>query len=213
MLSPTLAPVDNVAIGQHPLIIRLLKGVFNKRPPVRKLVPEWSLSLVSDCLQESHYEPLKDAALKHVTWKTHFPDSCHMFQKMQWPLSICLGEGNVNIQKKGVSFIYSGLAKQDRPGHCFQKKFTPAVPKYKLLDPEKALLYYLKQMTHFRYGRKEDVAQLVLATIKSRSPVSSQTISKWLGKVICLAYKSKQKSIGVVTGHSILKYRSILGNF
>ncbi|CAC5420875.1 unnamed protein product [Mytilus coruscus] len=33
MLSSLLPPIDNVPIGQHPYIIRLLRGVFNSRPP------------------------------------------------------------------------------------------------------------------------------------------------------------------------------------
>ena len=32
MLSSVLPPIDNVRVGQHPYIIRLLKGVFNSRP-------------------------------------------------------------------------------------------------------------------------------------------------------------------------------------
>ena len=58
MLSSVLAPVDNCAVGQHPLIIRILKAVFNKCPPVKKLIPEWNLLLVLECLKEDPFEPL-----------------------------------------------------------------------------------------------------------------------------------------------------------
>lgn len=42
MLSSVIAPVETIPIGRHPFIIRLrlLKGVFNERPPFRKLLPE-----------------------------------------------------------------------------------------------------------------------------------------------------------------------------
>ena len=40
MLPILLSPLDNIPIGQHPDIIRLLKGVFNTRPAESKLVPE-----------------------------------------------------------------------------------------------------------------------------------------------------------------------------
>lgn len=53
MLSSLLPPIDNVPVGQHPYIIRLLKGVFNSRPPQVKLVPEWDLHKVLDILQKS----------------------------------------------------------------------------------------------------------------------------------------------------------------
>ena len=46
MLSAVLPHYENVTIGQHPHIIRLLKGVFNSRPPKVKLLPEWDLDMV-----------------------------------------------------------------------------------------------------------------------------------------------------------------------
>ena len=40
MLSVMLPKIDGTPIGQHTDITRLLKGVFNSRPPVKRLVPE-----------------------------------------------------------------------------------------------------------------------------------------------------------------------------
>ena len=59
MLSAILQPVGNVPVGQHPHIIRLIKGVFNSRPPKVKLLPEWDLQLVLNMLQKGPFEPLK----------------------------------------------------------------------------------------------------------------------------------------------------------
>ena len=36
MLSVVLSPADGMPVGQHPDILRLLKGVFNSRPPEKK---------------------------------------------------------------------------------------------------------------------------------------------------------------------------------
>lgn len=69
MLSSVLTPIDNVPVGQHPHIIRLLKGVFNTRPP---RVPDLDLLKVFDMLQKAPFEPLKLASLKHLTYKTVF---------------------------------------------------------------------------------------------------------------------------------------------
>ena len=57
MLSLVLSPIEKFPVGQHPYIIRLLKGVFNSRPPVRKLLPEWDLPLVLDMLKTESFEP------------------------------------------------------------------------------------------------------------------------------------------------------------
>jgi hypothetical protein len=33
MLSSVMSPIENFPVGQHPYITRLIKGVFNSRPP------------------------------------------------------------------------------------------------------------------------------------------------------------------------------------
>ncbi|CAC5396445.1 unnamed protein product [Mytilus coruscus] len=43
MLSTVLPPIEKIPVGQHPYIIRLLKGVFNSRPPKIKLLSDWDL--------------------------------------------------------------------------------------------------------------------------------------------------------------------------
>ena len=48
MLSSVLQPANNISVGQHPHIVRLIKGIFNSRPPTTKLLPEWELPLVLD---------------------------------------------------------------------------------------------------------------------------------------------------------------------
>lgn len=82
MLSSVLPPIEKIPVGQHPFIIRLLKGVFNSRPPKVKLVPEWELPLVLDMLQKSPCKPLKKASLKFLTWKNSFLNCYNYFQEM-----------------------------------------------------------------------------------------------------------------------------------
>jgi hypothetical protein len=44
-------PVDGVVIGEHPLVTRLMKGVFMKRPSRRKVPVVWNPSKVLDVFQ------------------------------------------------------------------------------------------------------------------------------------------------------------------
>ena len=46
MLSGTLAPIETGPVGQHPLVIRLLKGCYNKNPPRPKYEAIWSVETV-----------------------------------------------------------------------------------------------------------------------------------------------------------------------
>lgn len=203
MLSSILAPVDNTPIGRHPFIIRLLRAIFNERPPLKKLVPEWNLLFVLDSLKKAPFEPLKDVSLRYLTWKVCFLLAITTFRRCSDLQSLQLGENHVNVQKKGVTFIRTGLSKQDRPNHSDRNIFIPALPDNKTLDPKRALYHYLQRTEKFRKaGSSQEVVKLFLATKKPHSPVSAQTVSRWLVSVIKFCYKRQNKSVGQVKGHS-----------
>ena len=71
MLSSVLPPVQHIPRWQHPYIIRLLKWVFNSRPPTAILIPAWDLPKVLDCLNAPS-EHFKWSPLKYLTMKTVF---------------------------------------------------------------------------------------------------------------------------------------------
>jgi hypothetical protein len=203
MLSSVLAPVENIPIGRHPYIIRLLRAVFNERPPVKRLLPEWDLLLVLGCLKKAPFEPLKHAALKYVTWKTCFLLAITTFRRASDLQSLTLGEGLVNVHRRGVTFVRTGLSKQDRPSHFGKHIFVPSFPSNKLLDPKRALTYYLKITEQFRHTETgEDIVKLFLARRKPHKPVSTQTISRWLVEVIKYCYHAEGKDVKKVKGHS-----------
>ena len=190
MLSSVLLPIDNTPVGQHPYIIRLLKGVFNTRPPVTKLLPEWDLTKVLDLLQKSPFEPLKHADLKYVTFKTVFLIAITTFRRCSDLQALRIGEDAVKIQNRGVTFIRTGLSKQDRPGHIGNKIFVPCCKDNRKLDPKRALYHYLKKTENIRGGNQ---CKLFLSIVKPHQPVSRQTIAKWIVNTIKLAYDKDVK--------------------
>ena len=102
MLSAVLQPIGNVPVGQHPYIIRLLKGVFNSRPPTVRILPEWDLQLVLDMIQKHPFEPMGKASLKFMTFKAIFLMAISTFRRCGDLQSLQLGEGSVCVQKKGL---------------------------------------------------------------------------------------------------------------
>ena len=202
MLSAVMAPVGNVPVGQHPYIIRLLRGVFNERPPMRRLVPEWDLLSVLGCLKKPPFEPMREASLKYVTWKACFLLAITTFRRCSDLQSLTLGEGLVNVQRHGVTFLRTGLAKTDRPNHQSNNIFVPHFPNDKLLDPKRALTYYLRCTEKYRSVAGKDVVKLFLAINKPHQPVSQVTISRWLVSVIKYSHCKLKKHSGKVTAHS-----------
>ena len=51
MLSSTLKEIDGHKIGSHPLVVRLLKGVFNLNPPRAKYTHFWDQNVVLKYLE------------------------------------------------------------------------------------------------------------------------------------------------------------------
>jgi len=173
----------------HPYVVRLLKGIFNSRPPVSKLLPEWDLPRVLKMLEKLPFEPIKKAKLKHVTMKIVFLIAITTFRRCSDLQSLRIGDGSVSVQKKGVTFIRHGLAKQDRPFHFDTKVFVPSFAENKLLDPKRALFYYLECTESFRHDTEgKDETKLFLSTNEPHKLVSSQTISSWLVKTIKMAH-------------------------
>ena len=59
--------IDGYSIGSHPLVCRLLKGVFNKRPPLPKYQMTWSAEVVITYLKS--LGPNSSLSLKLLTHK------------------------------------------------------------------------------------------------------------------------------------------------
>ena len=66
-LSTTLLPIDTYDVGKHPLVTRLMRGIYNSRPPVKTLVPTWSVTTVLKMLKL--WSPNDKLDLKHLTCK------------------------------------------------------------------------------------------------------------------------------------------------
>ncbi len=46
MLSSTLGKIDGIDIGKQQLVVKLMKGAYNKKPPIPKYTGFWDVNLV-----------------------------------------------------------------------------------------------------------------------------------------------------------------------
>ena len=177
-----------------------VEGSFNERPPVKCLLPNWDLSIVLGCLKETPLEPLKDASLTHLTWKTCFLVAITTFRRCGDFQSLQIAEDMVKVGERGITFIPTGLSKQDRPNHDSSHIFVPCYQDDKYLDPRRCVLRYIKKTKKYRQG----AVKLFLAARKPHQAVTAQTISKWIVNLIKLVYELKKKSLNnkKIQGHS-----------
>ena len=195
MLSAILPPTESIKLGQHPVITRLLKGVFNSRPPKHMLVPEWDIVLVLKMLSEAPFEPLQDAALKYLTWKTVFLTAISTFRRCGDLQALRTDTGFMRDTEEGIHFIRDGLSKQDRPGHSGKVIFVPCFKSNELVDPRRSIRIYLDKTAGSRDSSVEDTSRLFLSICKPHRKVSKQTIASWIGNVIKMAYKNDKLKV------------------
>ena len=137
---------------------------------------EWDLIKVLDTLQRKPFEHIASILLKFRTFKTVFLIAITSFMRCSDLQSLRIGEGSVNIQSKGITFIRHGLAKQDRPSHYGATVFIPSFSENKKLDPKRCVYYYLKATAQLRKTISgEDESRLFLSLNEPHKPVSAQT--------------------------------------
>ncbi len=64
--------VDGVSVGKHSLVSQFLKAAYRLGPQNVMRSPAWDLTIVLRSLVKAPFEPLDQANLKFLTWKTVF---------------------------------------------------------------------------------------------------------------------------------------------
>ncbi len=72
MISHTLAFTKSSQVCADPAISELVRAMELSRPVSRTLAPKWDLACVLGSLIKAPYEPLDQASLQFLTWKTVF---------------------------------------------------------------------------------------------------------------------------------------------
>ena len=63
---------STINVSRDENLTRLMDSFHRDRPKGRRGIPSWNLSLVLHQLTRAPFEPLKEASLKHLTFKTVF---------------------------------------------------------------------------------------------------------------------------------------------
>ena len=147
-------------MGQHPLVTRLLKGVYHDRPPLPRYTSTWNVEVVLSYLKALGHN--SSVSLKHLTWKTT------MLLALTRP-SRAADLSNLDIKGRqyrpeGVAFLPHTLAKQSRQGKPIKEFFFPSFPD----DPDLCPVMTLKA-----YEERSGVTKLLVSFIKPHGSVSS----------------------------------------
>ena len=186
-------------ISKDKNLTRLLDSFHRDRPKGRRGVPSWNLSLVLHQLTKARFEPLKEASLKHLTFKTVFllalgsgkrRSEIHAWQhknsrhQSDW--------SKVSLYPSPSFLSKNQLAKEgpDSVAPVVIPALAPTLDKSlksdRSLCPVRALRYYLDRTSDLRQNK-----ELVFVSFKKGfdKDISPANISSWIKQTVILCYK------------------------
>ena len=183
--------IDNHPVGSHPLVVRLLKGIFHTKPALPKNTVIWDVNVV--LLYLKSLSPATKLTLKELSRKAVTLAAILTGQRCQ--SLYYMDVRNMTINKYVVKFRFGDLLKQSRPGFQLNEIVVKAFVPDRRLCLVTVLLEYLKRTASFRNG----VTQLFMTTVKPHHAATKQTLSKWIKNTLSLA----GINMGVFTPHSV----------
>ena len=177
-ISSVHTEVEGYSVGQHPLICRVLKGVFNSRPPKPRYQSTWSVKSVLTWMEG--LGPNSKLSLTDLSHKLA------MLLCLVRPMrSSDVAKLDLRFRRylpEGVSFQPANLTKQDRPGMARIEFFSAKFAHNSVLCPVETLRAYEKVTEPWRPQNGEQ--KLFLGLVKPHKPVVSSTIARWLKGVL-----------------------------
>jgi integrase len=112
-ISMTMAPIGSVRVGDHPLVKRLMSGVFNERPTRRAAPALWDPLKVLSVFQ--HW-PV-NLPLSSLMRKGAFLMAIATAERPSELVALLCDDNHFWWEGENIRFVPSRLTKTDRPGH------------------------------------------------------------------------------------------------
>ena len=186
-------------ISKDENLARLLDSYHRDRPKGRRGIPSWNLFLVLHQLTKAPFEPLKDASVKHLTFKTVFllalgsgkrRSEIHAWQQKN--IRHQSDWSKVSLYPSPSFLSKNQLAKEDPDSvapvviPALAPTLDKSLKSDRSLCPVRALRYYLDRTSDLRQNK-----ELVFVSFKKGfdKDISPATISSWIKQTVILCYE------------------------
>ena len=188
-----------VNISKDDNLTRLLESFHRDRPRGWRGIPSWNLSLVLHQLTRAPFEPLREASLKHLTFKTVFLLALGSGKRMSeihaWQHKNIRHQSNwskVSLFPSPSVLFKNQLAKEGPEGvapvviPARAPTLDKSLKSDRSLCPVRALHYYLDRTSDLRQHK-----ELVFVSFKKGfdKDISPTTISSWIKQTVILCYE------------------------
>lgn len=173
MFSATLPPVDGTPIGQHPLVVQLLRGDYNRNPPRPKYRTTWDpdkvLSYISVALATND-----NLSLRTLAQKTSLLLTMSCFLRTAEVASILFT--SVELSSEDASFMLGDRRKAQHSGPL-QTLQLRALGDNSAVCSVSSLRAYRDRTSPLRARLSHD--SFFIQSIKPHDPVEPATIASW----------------------------------
>ena len=172
-LSSSLPYLDGKAVGQHPVICKILKGMYNRRPQQSRYSSTWDVDVVLEYIREM--SPLSILPLRELTRKMVMFMLLMSCQRVQTLNTLNVSDLIWSDGGKTAVFRLSGVLKHSRRGSLGVVSFKAYVDAPRVCVVT-TLRHYLKVTEEVRH--KEENALLVCTKPPFRRATTA-TIARW----------------------------------
>ena len=116
-LSTFVVLPGNISVGNHPLVTRFMKGVFQSRPTFPKYAEIWDVNVVLSYLKT--LSPVAKLSLKDLTYKVTMMLMLLSGQRIQTIQLLDLKD--MTMSKSQFTFKVSSKVKHTKPGRHLQR--------------------------------------------------------------------------------------------
>lgn len=174
----------------------LLQSISARAPPKRPSMPKWNLNIVLGALCKSPFEPLDEADVLHLSYKTAFLIAWGTASRRSELHALCMDGDHLKWGKDGAWVDLTAgmefMAKNQRAQHPPRRFRLQALERRdpeggeEPLCPVRALRLYL---AHTKAYRGEQTRLFLRLNGTDGAGVSSQTLAKWIRETIRICYK------------------------
>lgn len=198
--------LEGCRAGNHPLINRFMRGVFNLRPSCPRYAETWDVQPVLQKLRSM--SPLQDLSLKSLTLKLVMLMALTQAARVQ-TLHLLL-YSNAIVDNNSVSLLLGGNIKQCRP------KFNVRMFKFHAYLPDSrmcvvnTLKEYINRTENLRKEFGKDNGKLLISVVKPHKSVSKATVARWIKTVLAdCGINTKKFTAGSVRPASASKAKAM----
>ena len=184
-ISMTHPTIDSLRVGNHPMVCQLMKGIFNKRPPLPRYTQTWKVNQVTsylEALSNNSELPLKQLSRKLVV----------LLALTSAERGSELAAHDLRFRRfypEGVCFTLPQLTKKSCVGSPAKTSFHASLPSNAKLCPVECLREYEKRTETLRPNASDTVLpkKLFESYIRPHRPVSSSTLARWMKEALAEA--------------------------